>query len=469
MHARAFVALLSVLVSVLLCAQPTAHADSKAESLWARSNLAAWLVTSPTYDTRGRDPEARAAMLKNLGLRRYVYRSERGQDAATYDAELNALKRHGIELLAWRIDYSADDPTTQLILEAAARHRVHPQFWITGAPSLGEGVSSAPRLPKDFEKLSPQERHQVSVQIWRQDLTRLPQELRVKEEANRLYKLAKKAAPYGIKIGLYNHNGWFGMLDNQLEVIKRMHELGVADVGIVYNFSHARDELHDDTVNFPALWKKIQPYVIAVNITGMGSEKRFLYPSQGDSELEMMRVIQQSGWKGPVGVIGEQGGDAEVTLRNYLIGIDWIAAQLEEHGSGSGRPFPHVDDPARRKTIIEPVIARAAENEVLDQPWGQLKWYVSRKLKNSDTMTVGQAVIRPGQENSPHYHPNCDEILHVISGRILQTIGDKSVEMRAGDTVSIPMGVKHNAKNIGTEDAVLAISFSSADRQVVGE
>jgi quercetin dioxygenase-like cupin family protein len=84
-------------------------------------------------------------------------------------------------------------------------------------------------------------------------------------------------------------------------------------------------------------------------------------------------------------------------------------------------------------------------------------------------MTVGEAVIKPGQENPRHFHPNCDEVLHVIRGHILQTVGDKSVEMNEGDTVSIPAGIRHNAKNIGTEDAVLAISFSSATRQTIGE
>jgi len=41
--------------------------------------------------------------------------------------------------------------------------------------------------------------------------------------------------------------------------------------------------------------------------------------------------------------------------------------------------------------------------------------------------------------------------------------------MHTGDTVSIPAGIHHNAKNIGTGDAVLFIAFSSAHRQVVGE
>lgn len=124
---------------------------------------------------------------------------------------------------------------------------------------------------------------------------------------------------------------------------------------------------------------------------------------------------------------------------------------------------------SRSTTIKEAIVTRPAQNSVLPQPWGELTWYVSRELGNSDTMTVGQAVIKPGQQNPRHFHPNCDEVLHVVQGHIRHSMNDKTVEMRAGDTVSIPQGVKHNATNIGTEDAVLAISFSSADRQVVGE
>ena len=124
---------------------------------------------------------------------------------------------------------------------------------------------------------------------------------------------------------------------------------------------------------------------------------------------------------------------------------------------------------AAPKKVLEAVVTRAAENQVLEQTWGKITWYVSAQLGNSDTMTVGEAIIRPGQENPRHYHPNCDEILRVVSGRILHSMNSRKVEMSAGDVVSIPMGVRHNARNIGTEDAVLAISFSSAHREVIGE
>jgi quercetin dioxygenase-like cupin family protein len=48
-------------------------------------------------------------------------------------------------------------------------------------------------------------------------------------------------------------------------------------------------------------------------------------------------------------------------------------------------------------------------------------------------------------------------------------MNEVSVVMNPGDTVSIPSGVVHNATNIGSEDAVLTISFSSAYRESVGE
>ena len=178
--------------------------------------------------------------------------------------------------------------------------------------------------------------------MMRQDLAKTPPEQaeEVRQEADRINALVKLAAPYGSRVELYNHNGWFGMLDNQLAIIARLKELGVAGVGMVYNFSHARDEFHDDTVNFPPLWRKIQPYVVAVNITGTTMDGAGIYPSQGDRELGMMRTIQESGWTGPVGLIAEKGGDAEITLRNDLAGLDWLAAELKRPGSGGPRPFP---------------------------------------------------------------------------------------------------------------------------------
>ena len=102
--------------------------------------------------------------------------------------------------------------------------------------------------------------------------------------------------------------------------------------------------------------------------------------------------------------------------------------------------------------------------------WGNLTWFSGRSLGNSTEMTVGRCILKPGQSNPRHYHPNCTEVLVVIQGRIEHTgPGGNKVKMSAGDTVTIPPNTRHQATNIGDTEAVLFIAFSSADRQTVGE
>jgi quercetin dioxygenase-like cupin family protein len=84
-------------------------------------------------------------------------------------------------------------------------------------------------------------------------------------------------------------------------------------------------------------------------------------------------------------------------------------------------------------------------------------------------MSVGVCCLNPGCHNARHYHPNCDEVLVVKSGRIIHTLGEEEREMETGDVIVIPTGVMHNARNIGDEPAELSISFSSADRQTILE
>lgn len=119
-----------------------------------------------------------------------------------------------------------------------------------------------------------------------------------------------------------------------------------------------------------------------------------------------------------------------------------------------------------RKTIVK----RAGEYKVQEFDWGQLTWFASKELGNSDAVTVGRCVIVPGRENPRHHHPNCDEVLHVLRGKIVHTMENgQSVQMGEGDTISVPPNIGHNAKNVGDEDAVLFICFSSAERKTVGE
>lgn len=99
--------------------------------------------------------------------------------------------------------------------------------------------------------------------------------------------------------------------------------------------------------------------------------------------------------------------------------------------------------------------------------WGTITWIVSSALGNSTTMTFGRSDIYPGMENVRHYHPNCDEVLHVIQGTIEHSCDDDLIAMGPGDTISIPTGAVHHARNVGEDVAVLVIAYSSAMREAI--
>ena len=121
----------------------------------------------------------------------------------------------------------------------------------------------------------------------------------------------------------------------------------------------------------------------------------------------------------------------------------------------------------RDKTMTQETVLQAADATVQEFDWGELVWYANGKMGNSATMTFGRAVLKAGHENFRHSHPNCEEILHVLSGRIVHSLEDELFPMGPGDTIVIPANVVHNASNDGDDVAIMTIMFSTPDRQTV--
>ncbi|MDR7047952.1 quercetin dioxygenase-like cupin family protein [Duganella sp. 3397] len=57
--------------------------------------------------------------------------------------------------------------------------------------------------------------------------------------------------------------------------------------------------------------------------------------------------------------------------------------------------------------------------------------------------------FRPGASFPKHSHPGV-EIAYVLSGEIEYEMGGKIIRLRAGQSLYIPAGAVHSAKNIGT-------------------
>src|SRR5687768_14708161 len=83
---------------LLCCGQEGPSAPAAAADLFRRENLVAWCIVP--FDAKKRGPEERAGMLVRLGLRRLAY-DYRAEHIPTFDREVEAMKRRGIELTAW--------------------------------------------------------------------------------------------------------------------------------------------------------------------------------------------------------------------------------------------------------------------------------------------------------------------------------------------------------------------------------
>ncbi len=288
---------------------PPAVAAQSGSQLFARDNLVAWCIVP--FDAKRRTPAERAAMLERLGFKRFAY-DWRGEHLPTLELELDELKRRGIELTA--VWFPGLDDDGRRILDLLGKRGLHTQLWVTG----GGGPT-----PTDAER-----------------------QQRIEAESNRIRPIAAAAAKLGCQVGLYNHGGWFGEPENQLAVLDR---LGLENVGLVYNLHHGHEHLD----RLPELMKKMLPHLLAVNLNGMskGGEstgEKILPLGQGPLDLEVLRTIRASGYRGPIGILGHTQDDAQDRLQDNLDGLDWLMPQLD--GKPAGKPpIPRTAESRRAK------------------------------------------------------------------------------------------------------------------------
>ena len=291
--------LLAVLSAMMLLggksdtnAAETSSSKGKGADIYAQTNLVAWCIVP--FDAKKRGPEERAQMLDRLGIKLFAY-DYRAEHIPTFDNEVETMQKHGIEIMAWWFPGSLNEEAKG-ILSVIERHKIKPQLWITGGGNPTK---------------SPEE-----------------QKARVQAEAKRIRPIAEAAAKLGCKVALYNHGNWFGEPENQIEIIK---ELNLPNVGIVYNFHHG----HEHVARFPELLKKMQPYLLVVNVNGMvpGGDKagkKIVTVGEGSDEKAMLQTLRDSGWKGPVGILNHRPEmDAEVALKGNLEGLQKIRATLK--------------------------------------------------------------------------------------------------------------------------------------------
>lgn len=114
-----------------------------------------------------------------------------------------------------------------------------------------------------------------------------------------------------------------------------------------------------------------------------------------------------------------------------------------------------------------PFVAYGTAIPVESFEWGTLQWLCNDQISPGAEQTFGMSVILAGQKNPLHYHPNCEELLYVLEGTGRHSYNEAMIDVKPGSLIRIPLGVRHNVVNTGTEPLRCVIVFSSGDRQTV--
>jgi sugar phosphate isomerase/epimerase len=265
----------------------TAASPVRQSSLFARDNLLAWCIVP--FDNRERTPAERIAMLKRLGFTQYVW-DWRQKHLKDLPEEIRLSRESGVRLRGIWLWIDGDvDKVGQLgegnraVIAAVNAARLPVEYWVGFNSNFLEGLDDAARVRRAAEMMA---------------------------------HLRDQAALSGSTVALYNHGDWIGEPDNQIKIIEAV---GGSSVGMVFNFHHA----HDMIAAFPQLLPRMLPHLKAVNLNGLKPEGPKILPiGQGTHEREMIRLLRESGYAGPIGILGHvEDADVEDVLRRNLEGL----------------------------------------------------------------------------------------------------------------------------------------------------
>lgn len=258
--------------------------------LFDKENLVAWCIVP--FDASERTPLERAEMLNGLGLTQLAY-DYRDQHIPSFREEIDELKKHQINLSAVWLWVDPDNPLSEAsssILKIVEETGTRTEFWVGMPDGAFEGLSDEESLEKAVRALK-------TIQL--------------------------PIKNCGCSMALYNHGGWYGEPENQIRIIE---QLGPDNVKMVYNFHHG----HHQVSRFEELLKLMLPYLSTINLNGMKVEgPKIITLGEGDRELDMLRTIQSSGYRGPIGILGHtEGEDIRIVLERNLEGLEKLKAEL---------------------------------------------------------------------------------------------------------------------------------------------
>ena len=99
-------------------------------------------------------------------------------------------------------------------------------------------------------------------------------------------------------------------------------------------------------------------------------------------------------------------------------------------------------------------VASEIEQEVLD--WGRLRWLSHPPSTGANQLTVIDVSLMPGKGHDFHKHPDQEEVILVIAGKVEQWVDREKQILGPGNSAHIPADMVHASFNVGDSEAKMA-------------
>ncbi|MFC3576028.1 cupin domain-containing protein [Streptomyces yaanensis] len=109
--------------------------------------------------------------------------------------------------------------------------------------------------------------------------------------------------------------------------------------------------------------------------------------------------------------------------------------------------------PATTKVHVDTVAANTKRG-------GDIRVTLSPRTVGCSSGFGGVLRLAPGEYVTEHLHPYSEEFLHVVQGRLEMRLDGVPVELGPGDSLLVPIGVRHRLVNTGTVPAEVVFHLS---------
>lgn len=148
--------------------------------------------------------------------------------------------------------------------------------------------------------------------------------------------------------------------------------------------------------------------------------------------------------------------------RNFLAASGLAALASCQQSAGSESNDTSTDSVAAQvtKPVLPPFSVSPGGGTLYWGPGGDKYEFLVTGKQSGGTTFILNANVPVGGGPPPHIHNNESESYYIEEGELLFSVGDKTIDARAGDFVHIPKGTVHTFTNKGTVGARMLSIFA---------